>query len=102
MSYAKWSTFSNVIDKAKNACKNSDYNVLDHFADVGKMIGAKRSIDDVMLSRYACYLIVQNADSRKEVVAQGQTYFAIKTREREIQKNFEELSENEIEMVNAV
>lgn len=99
LSYAKWSTFSNVIDKAKNACKNSDYNVLDHFADVGKMIdlakGAKRSIDDVMLSRYACYLIVQNADPRKEVVAQGQTYFAIKTREREIQESFEELSENE-------
>ena len=99
LDYAKWSTFGNVINKAKEACENSGINVLDHFADVGKSIdmpkGATRTIEDLMLSRYACYLIVQNGDPRKEIIAQGQSYFAIKTREREVQEQFEELSEDE-------
>lgn len=99
LDYAKWSTFTNVINKAKEACENSGINVLDHFADVGKSIdmpkGATRTIEDLMLSRYACYLIVQNGDPRKEIIAQGQSYFAIKTREREVQEQFEELSEDE-------
>lgn len=99
LDYAKWSTFSNVINKAKEACENSGINVLDHFADVGKTIdmpkGAVRIIDDLMLSRYACYLIVQNGDPRKEIIAQGQSYFAFKTREREVQEQFDELSEDE-------
>jgi len=99
LDYSKWSTFTNVINKAKEACENSNVNVLDHFADVGKMVdlgsGAVREIDDLMLSRYACYLIVQNGDPRKEIIAQGQSYFAIKTREREIQEEFEELTEEE-------
>ncbi|MDH8676730.1 DNA damage-inducible protein D [Fusibacter bizertensis] len=99
LDYSKWSTFSNVINKAKEACENSGNNVLDHFADVGKSIdmpkGAVRIIDDLMLSRYACYLIVQNGDPRKEIIAQGQSYFAFKTREREVQEQFDELSEDE-------
>ncbi len=71
----------------------------DHFVDVNKMVqlgsGAEREIEDIMLSRYACYLIVQNSDPRKEVVALGQTYFAVKTREREIEENFNELTEEQ-------
>lgn len=97
LDYAKWSTFTNVINKAKESCENSGVNVLDHFADVGKSIdmpkGATREIDDLMLSRYACYLIVQNGDPRKAIIAQGQSYFPIKTREREIQEEFDELTE---------
>lgn len=98
LEYTKWDNFKKVIEKAKEACKNSDINVLDHFADVGKMIdlakGAKREIDDVILSRYACYLIVQNADARKKVVALGQTYFAVQTRKQELAEEFEQLSED--------
>lgn len=73
LEYSKWDNFKNVIEKAKIACENSNINVLDHFADVGNMVqlgsGAQREIEDIMLSRYACYLIVQNSDPRKEVVA---------------------------------
>lgn len=99
LDYAKWSTFTNVINKAKESCENSGISILDHFADVGKKVelgsGAVREIDDLMLSRYACYLIVQNGDPRKEIIAQGQSYFAVKTREREIQEHFDELTEDE-------
>lgn len=94
LGYAEWRNFSKVIDKAKIACKHSKHKVSSHFVDVNKIVdlGAdmQRSIQDIMLSRYASYLIVQNADPRKEIVALGQTYFAVKTREREIEELTEE------------
>lgn len=97
LDYSQWRNFVNVIDKAKEACKNTGNNVLDHFAEVSKMISlpktATREIDDIMLSRYACYLIVQNADPAKEIVALGQSYFALKTRERELDEEYQQLSE---------
>lgn len=98
LEYKEWRNFYKVIEKAKEACENSKNNALEHFVEVNKMIdlanGAKRSIDDIMLSRYACYLIVQNGDPRKEVIALGQTYFAIQTRKQEIQEQFEKLDED--------
>ena len=89
-----------MLDNAKVACENSNQNITDHFTQVGKMIeiakGAKRKIVEYKLSRYACYLIVQNADPKKETVALGQTYFAIQTRKQEIkEKVYSELTEDE-------
>ena len=85
LDYAEWRNFENVIEKAKTACKNSRNKVEDHFVDVNKMIAiaktAERDVQDYQLSRYACYLIVMNGDPRKEVIAVGQTYFAVKTRQ---------------------
>lgn len=99
LQYIKWSNFSKVIETAKIACKISDHDVQDHFAEVGKMItlakGAKRKVLDYKLTRYACYLIVMNGDPRKEVIALGQTYFAVKTRQQEFQELYDKLSENE-------
>jgi DNA-damage-inducible protein D len=88
MEYVKWDKFINVVDKARQACENAVQASIYHFLQVEKMIelpkGAKRMIVDLHLTRYACYLIVQNADPSKEVVALGQTYFAIQTRKQEI------------------
>ena len=100
LQYTKWEKFSNVINNAKIACENSGYNVIDHFPGVGKMvsIGSKttRKVTDYKLSRYACYLIAQNADSRKKIVALAQTYFAIQTRKMEIvEREYNSLSEDE-------
>jgi DNA-damage-inducible protein D len=90
LEYSEYRHFMPVIDKAKEACKNSGQKESDHFEDFLGMIklgkGAKREVEDVRLSRYACYLIVQNADPNKEVVALGQTYFAVQTRIQEIQQ----------------
>ena len=98
LEYTQWRNFEGVIQKAKTACKQSNNNVLDHFADVSKMVIAviaPKEVDDIMLSRYACYLIVMNGDPRKEIIALGQTYFAVKTRQQEVIENFENLSEEQ-------
>ena len=100
LGYTKWSNFLNVIEKAKNSVETSEIEVSDHFADVGKTIkmpkGAEKIIPDIMLTRYACYLTVQNGDPRKKMIALGQQYFAIQTRKQELSdREFEELSEDE-------
>jgi DNA-damage-inducible protein D len=88
LDYKNWRKFVNVINKAKIACQNSEQEAENHFVQVDKMVrigsGAERNIGDLHLSRYACYLIIQNADPKKEVVALGQTYFAIQTRKQEL------------------
>jgi DNA-damage-inducible protein D len=100
---SSWQNFSNVIDKAKKACESTGYKVTDHFNDVIRMVpigsGAERETSDIQLTRYACYLIAQNGDSRKKPVAFAQTYFAIQTRRQEIQDedaaSYTPLSEDE-------
>ena len=97
LEYTEWRNFSKVIDKAIAACENSENTVSDHFVEVNKIVeagAASKPIDDYELSRYACYLIVQNGDSRKKVIALGQTYFAVKTRQQELIENFDDLSED--------
>lgn len=88
LGYTKWDNFLSVVSKAKTACELSGHEVKDHFADVGKMVdlgsGSQREVDDIMLTRYACYLIAQNGDPRKEAIAFAQTYFAIQTRRAEL------------------
>jgi len=88
LDYDDWRNFVHVIEKAKLACENSNQNVSDHFVDANKMVqlgsGSERKVDDIMLTRYACYLIAQNGDPRKEQIAFAQSYFAIQTRKQEL------------------
>ena len=88
LAYTKWDNFQGVISKAKTACELSEQQIDDHFADVGKMVtigsGAEKEIPDIMLTRYACYLIAQNGDPRKEKIAFAQRYFAVQTRKAEL------------------
>lgn len=99
LEYKEWRNFVKVIDKAKDACKNAQQSVFECFVDVNKTSpmpnGGMKEIEDIMLSRYACYLIVMNGDPRKEVIALGQTYFAVKTRQQELIENYNELSEDQ-------
>lgn len=101
LDYQQWRNLMQVIDKARQACENSGRVVADHFADISKMVdigsGAQREVADVRLSRYACYLIVQNGDPSKSVIANGQTYFALQTRRQELNddEKFARLSEDD-------
>jgi len=98
LEYTEWRNFCKVIEKAKEACRGSNNAVSDHFVDVNKIVNAgatNKDIGDIQLSRYACYLIVQNGDPRKKVIALGQTYFAVKTRQQELIENYENLSEDQ-------
>lgn len=100
LQYSNWQNFEKIINKAKISCDNSDISVLDHFTDVNKMVkigsGAYREQIDYKLSRYACYMIAQNGDSRKKVIALAQTYFAVQTRKQEIsEKEYSMLTEDE-------
>ena len=103
LQYKKWENFCKALDRAKLACQNSGQEVLEHFPEVRKMLeignNAKRNLLDYELSRYACYLIVQNGDPRKEVIALGQTYFAIQTRRQEVADYFNELDEDNKRLV---
>lgn len=103
LGYTKWDNFSKVVEKAMISCQNSGFECPDHFLEVGKMVqlgsGSNRKIKDYKLSRYACYLIVQNGDPRKEPIALGQTYFAIQTRRQEIADAFNQLDEDNKRLV---
>jgi DNA-damage-inducible protein D len=101
LEYAGWDKFKRVIEKAMEACRQSGHEIEDHFSQTAKMVdigsGARREIEDYLLSRYACYLIVQNGDPSKPVIANGQTYFAMQTRRQELRDNeaFARLTEDE-------
>ena len=100
LEYSKWERFNNIINNAKRSCVKSGYNVTDHFPEVGKMVEigskTKRNIIDYKLTRYACYLIAQNGDSRKKTIALAQTYFAIQTRKQELlEQEYNLLTEDE-------
>ena len=99
LEYQDFRNFEQIIFKAMDACKSSDYDIADHFGDVTEMVNigskAKRGFPSYALSRYACYLIVMNGDPRKEIIAVGQTYFAVKTRQQELAENYDQLSEDQ-------
>lgn len=105
LEYNEFRNFLKVIEKAKEACKNSGHNIVDHFVDITDMIdigkGGQRQAADVRLSRYACYLVVQNGDPAKPVIANGQTYFAIQTRRQELvdSQGFQKLNEDEQRLI---
>lgn len=97
LKYTKWRNFHKVIERAKEACSNSNNPISDHFVEVNKTIrmpqNATKKVVDYKLPRYACYLIVQNGNSRKKVIALGQTYFSVKTRQQKLIENYDSLDE---------
>lgn len=98
LEYTEWRNFLKVINKAKISCQNSGIDPEGEFVDVNKIVEAgatHKDIGDIMLSRYACYMIVQNGDPRKEIIALGQTYFAVKTRQQELIEDYDDLSEDQ-------
>lgn len=99
LQYSDWRNFQNAIFKAMEACQNSGNDIGNHFGEATNMIkigkNAMRKVKDYILSRYACYLIVMNGDTQKEVIAIGQTYFAVKTRQQELVENYDRLSEEQ-------
>ena len=98
LEYKRWDKFKNVIDKAMTACESAGNTISDHFSHVGKMVEAgvaSKDIGDIQLSRYACYLIVQNGDPRKKVIALGQSYFAVKTRQQELIDHYDDLNDDQ-------
>ena len=103
LQYKQWRNFNKAIDRAMLACKHSNISISDHFAEVSKMVeigsGATKNSTDFKLTRYACYLIVQNGDPRKEIIALGQTYFAVQTRRQELSVAFDEFDENNKRLV---
>lgn len=103
LGYTLWQKFQNVIERAKEACENSGQAISDHFIRMDKMVtigsGARRRTDDYQLSRYACYLIVQNADPSKPIVALGQTYFAVQTRRQELADELATLPEDQKRLI---
>ena len=102
LQYKQWRNFAKVIDRAKWACQNSGRSINDDFAEISKIVRAgatQKKITDYELSRYACYLIVQNGDPRKEIIALGQTYFAIQTRRQEVADYFNQLDEDNKRLV---
>ena len=104
LGYRQWRSINNLIERAKDACKESKHNINDHFAVQRKMVDigskTKRNVIDYKLSRYACYLIVMNGNPKKEIIALGQTYFAIQTRKQELsEKEYSELTEDKKKII---
>ena len=103
LEYVQWRNFEKVINRARISCKNSGFSEVEHFAEVSKMLempnNAKKQIKDFEFSRYACYLVVQNGDPRKEIIALGQTYFAIQTHRQEVADYFNQLDEDNKRLV---
>src|SRR5260370_28196261 len=103
LGYTEWRNFTTAIEKAKEACQNSGQAVSDHFVEANKLIEAgkraRRKIEDYHLSRYACYLLIQNADPSKPIVAFGQTYFAVQTRRQELADELDILPEDQLRLL---
>ncbi len=103
LGYTEWRNFTTAIEKAKEACENSGQAVSDHFVETNKMVrlgsGGQRKLEDYQLSRYACYLLIQNADPSKPIVALGQTYFAVQTRRQELADELIALPEDQLRLL---